>query len=61
MAEESFRLIVDYFVGADIAPLRKPLAANFTLIWSFTGMPPFVCLQESKLVNFNYEEDNIYL
>lgn len=36
--------IVNYLVGANIAFLGEPLAADFTLEWPFTGVPPFVCL-----------------
>ena len=41
--------IVNYIVGANIAFLGEPLAADFTLEWPFTGVPPFVCLQEIRI------------
>jgi hypothetical protein len=41
--------IVNYLVGANIASLGEPLAADFTMGWPFTGMPPFVCLQEIRI------------
>ena len=42
---EWFDLLVDDLVSADVASLGKCLAANLASVWSFPGMPPFVCLQ----------------
>lgn len=38
-------LIVDNLVSADIPSLGESLAADFALVWTFPGMPPFVCLE----------------
>jgi hypothetical protein len=38
-------LIVDDLVGADIPSLGESLAADFAMVWTFPGMPPFVCLE----------------
>jgi hypothetical protein len=32
-------------MGADIPSLGESLAAGFAVVWTFPGMPPFVCLE----------------
>ncbi len=48
--------IVNYIVGANTAFLGEPFASDFTLEWPFTGVPPFVYLRKSELVESNQEE-----
>jgi hypothetical protein len=44
-ASERLDLLVDDFVRANIAALRKGLAADITAIWTFSSMTPLMCLQ----------------
>jgi hypothetical protein len=45
--EVGLGLIVNDLVGADVPALGKSLPANFALVWTFSGMPSFVCLEIS--------------
>jgi hypothetical protein len=44
-AEVGLGLIVDDFVGAYISALGESLPTDFAMIWTFSSMPSFVCLQ----------------
>jgi hypothetical protein len=43
-AEVGLGLIVDDLVGTYVSTLGKSLAADFTSVWAFSGVPSFVSL-----------------
>lgn len=43
--EVGFGLVMHDLVRSDVASLGKSLSADFTLVWSFTGVSTFVGLR----------------